>query len=593
VKAPALANPRGRSRASQAVLFGTMVLVPLTVALVVIARLWSPFALPPPPALAASLPAPSEPSPADDPTPEIRGRILDADGNAVNGATVRLVSTSPPYTVYRNGKSDAAGAFSFAHVGPWRGRVVADHDADGVVTSAVLSAEEGQSLEVTLVLSAAGAVSGIVVDADGHPVAGAVLSVEGVPWIVPAATSDETGSFRLDTVPHEATSLVAVARGYRTARAALGPGDDQTERVVRVELTAAAPVDGRVLDADGNPVHARIVACEDQPSESRTLSGDDGAFQLPPSAIGCDAVAEHAEYSPSDAVKVEEGRTMVLRLAAGGAIDGVVVDERGTGLSSFTVGIESFTPARGRPFDRVAPRNLEDLRGSFHWDRLAPGSYVLTASAPGRPPARSAAIEVRGGAVTGGVRIVLSHGGTVTGRVFDERNAPLAGVDLHFDAVSSAVDSRSDALTDETGQYRLEGAPAGPLTLRVHKDGFRMKLVSGLRVDSGATLKQDVMLVALDGGPGMELGGIGATLEQNGEGIFFRDVFPGDPAARAGLRTGDRLLRVDGEPTQGMSVVDALQRLRGEAGTSVGVSAERPETGETVELTIVRGTIVR
>ena len=91
----------------------------------------------------------------------------------------------------------------------------------------------------------------------------------------------------------------------------------------------------------------------------------------------------------------------------------------------------------------------------------------------------------------------------------------------------------------------------------------------------------------------MELGGIGATLEQNGEGIVFHDVFPGDPAARAGLRTGDRLLRVDGEPTQGMSVVDALQRLRGEAGTSVGVSAQRPETGETVELTIVRGTIVR
>jgi C-terminal processing protease CtpA/Prc len=158
--------------------------------------------------------------------------------------------------------------------------------------------------------------------------------------------------------------------------------------------------------------------------------------------------------------------------------------------------------------------------------------------------------------------------------------------------VSSAVDSRSDALTDAAGLYRLEGAPAGPLTLRVHKDGFRTKLVSGLRVDSGSTLSQDVTLVAVEGGPGMELGGIGATLEQNGEGIFLHDVYPGDPASRAGLRTGDRLLRVDGETTQGMSLVDALQRLRGEAGTSVGVSAQRPETGETVELTIVRGTIV-
>jgi C-terminal processing protease CtpA/Prc len=39
-------------------------------------------------------------------------------------------------------------------------------------------------------------------------------------------------------------------------------------------------------------------------------------------------------------------------------------------------------------------------------------------------------------------------------------------------------------------------------------------------------------------------------------------------------------------------MADVLQRLRGEPGTSVGVSAQRPETGETVELTIVRGTIV-
>jgi hypothetical protein len=558
----------------------------------VIARLWAPFSLPPP-SLAASVSVVPEASPEDDPTPEIRGRILDADGNAVNGATVRLVSTSPPYTVYRNTRSDPGGAFSFAHVGPWRGRVVADHDPDGVVTSAVLYADAGQSTEVTLVLSAAGAVRGTVVDADGHPVAGVALSVEGVPWIVPAATSDDAGFFRLNTVPHEATSLVAVARGYRTARAALGPRDDQTELVVRVELTAAAPVDGRVLDDDGNPMRARVVACEDQPSESRTSSRDDGTFQLPPSAIGCEAVAEHSEYSPSDAVPVEEGRTMVLRLTAGGSIAGAVVDERGQGLPSFTVGIESFLPARGRPFDRLTPRSLDDVRGSFLWDKLAPGSYVLTASAPGRPPARSAAIDVRGGAVTDGVRIVVSRGGTVTGRVFDDRNAPLAGVDLHFDAVSSAVDSGSDASTDETGQYRLEGAPAGPITLRVHKDGFRVKLVSGLRVESGATLTQDVTLVALEGGPGMELGGIGASLAQNAEGIVLRDVFPGDPASRAGLRAGDRLLRVDGEPTQGMSLMDVLQRLRGEAGSSVGVSAQRPETGETVDLTIVRGIIVR
>jgi hypothetical protein len=569
--------------------------IALAIAAVMLVRvLRAPAPLPPLATAATASEEPSAPPAApEDRTPEIRGRILDADGNAVAGAAVRLVATSPPFTVYGDTKSDGGGGFSFPHVGPWRVRVVADHGADGIVTSAVLQAAPGQTVEVTLVLSAAGAVSGTVVDGAGQPVAGAAVSVEGVPWIVPAATSDAAGAFRFTTVPDEATSLVAVARGYRTSRAALARSGAQTELVVRIVLTAAEPVSGTVLDDEGNPIGARVVACEEQPAEVRVRSDADGTFQLPPSAIGCDVIAEHGEHAPSDPVLVVEGRPVVLRLKAGGTIDGVVVDDRGSGVPAFSVGIESFTPARGRGFDRVGPQTFEDGHGSFRWEKLAPGTYVLTALTPGRPPARSAAVDVRGGVVTRGVRIVLAPGGTLVGHVYDASHAPLAGVDLRFDAVSSVLDSKASAQTDASGQYRLEGAPSGPLTMRVHKDGFRVRLVSGLRVESGGTLQQDVTLVAQNGGPGMELGGIGATLAQKPEGISFGDVSATDPAGRAGLRAGDRILRIDGESTDGMSLADVLQRLRGEPGTSVGVSALRPETGESVELTIVRGTIVR
>jgi C-terminal processing protease CtpA/Prc len=41
-----------------------------------------------------------------------------------------------------------------------------------------------------------------------------------------------------------------------------------------------------------------------------------------------------------------------------------------------------------------------------------------------------------------------------------------------------------------------------------------------------------------------------------------------------------------------MSLVDALQRLRGEAGTTVSVSAQRP-SGEIVDVLITRAAIVR
>ncbi|MGD0675796.1 MAG: carboxypeptidase regulatory-like domain-containing protein [Polyangiaceae bacterium] len=527
----------------------------------------------------------------DDRAPTIRGHILDADGRPVDGASVRLVSTSTPYRVYQATATDPSGAFSFRGVGPWRWRVVADHGDDGVVTSAALRVGERQTLELTLVLSAFGAIRGAVFDAQGRPVAGVELSIDGLPWTI-RTTSDVAGAFRLTTVPEQAIALVAAARGYRSERVSLGSRDDQAEFVVRIVLGTANPVDGEVEDDEGNPVKARVVACEGERSEAATQSADDGSFELPPGAIGCDAVAEHADFAPSDIARVVEGRRLLLRLKAGGGIAGAVVDERGAGLSPVRIGIESFSPARGKDFDRRGVQNFADPAGVFRWDKLAPGSYVLTASASGRPPARSGSIEVRAGVLTSGVRVVIAKGGLVFGTVTDEGNVPLADVDLHFDQVSRVLDSDSVAHTNGAGEFRLEGAPAGPLTVRAHKNGFRVKLVSGLRVDSGSAVRQDLTLVALDGGPSMELGGIGAGLAQTPAGIELRNVFPGDPGARSGLHAGDRIVGIDGEPTDGMSVADALQRIRGQPGTSVGVSVLRPDTGDLLDLTIVRGRVV-
>ena len=566
-----------------------MLLVPLGAVLAV--RAWAPAPAPPParPATAAAVP----PQPPEDRTPEIRGRILDADGNPVTAAAVRLVSPSLPYTVFADMKSDAAGRFSFAHVSSERVRVVADHDPDGAVTSAELHVAEGQSTEVTLVLSAASAVRGAVVDTDDHPVAGATIFVEGVPWIVRSATSDAEGVFRLPIVPNGATSLVAVARGYKTARVTLPRRDDPVELVVHVRLEAGAPVEGDVRDPDGNPIKARVVACEGQPSEASAVSGDDGAFQLPPSAIGCAAVAQHDEYEASDAVVLAEGHHVELRLRAGGSIEGVVVDDTGAAIPSFTVGVESFSGTQSRSLRGAPPAKVEDPRGAFRLEKLAPGRYVLTAGTAGRPPGRSDAIDVAGGVSTMGVRIVLPLGGTVTGHVFDEHRAPLEGVELRFDAVSSVVDSSARATTDRAGQYRLDGAPVGPFTLRAQKEGFRIRMISGLRVDARGALAQDVVLNAADGGAGLEFAGIGANLMPTPEGLTLAAVGAGDPAERAGLRAGDRILGIDGDSTDGMSLADALQRLRGEAGTSVGVSVRRPKTSETVDVMIERAAILR
>jgi hypothetical protein len=584
VRAP-LSRPR-----IVAALVATVLLAPIG-AIVVTRALTAK--LPPPAVAAPSAAAIAATAPPEARTPEIHGRILDADGNAVRGAAVRLVSPRLPYIVYSDTKSDASGTFSFARVGPEVVRVVADHDPDGAVTSAELHVAQDQNIELTLVLSAANAVRGTVVDTEDHPVAGAAVFAEGVPWIARGATSDADGTFRLALVPDGVTSLVAVARGYKTARAPVPRAVDSLERVVRVRLEKAAALAGDVRDPDGNAVRARVVACEGQPSEATAVSGDDGTFELPPSTIGCEAVAQHDEFEASDAVALVEGHRIALRLKPGGAIEGAVVQENGAAVESFTIGIESFSGAQSRSLRSKPTRKVDDPRGAFRLEKLAPGHYVIGAGAPGMAPGRSAGVDVAGGATTTGVRIVMPSGGSVVGHVFDEHHAPLDGVELRFDAVSNVIDSSARAQTDAAGRYRLDGAPMGLLTLRAEKAGYRVRMLSGLQVASRGTLTRDLTLNAIDGGAGLEFGGVGANLSQAPEGLAFAAVFPGEPAERAGLLAGDRILAIDAETADGMSLADALQRLRGEAGTTVGVSVQRPKTGETVDVLIERAVIVR
>ncbi|MFE3584597.1 S41 family peptidase [Streptomyces vinaceus] len=64
--------------------------------------------------------------------------------------------------------------------------------------------------------------------------------------------------------------------------------------------------------------------------------------------------------------------------------------------------------------------------------------------------------------------------------------------------------------------------------------------------------------------------GVGLWIEsRQGDRIAVEKVQPDSPAARAGLRAGDRLLSVDGHPVTGLRVCDVVALLRGGAGTPV------------------------
>jgi hypothetical protein len=545
-------------------------------------------------------PAPAPSSSGDHAPPEDRvrlsGRVVDSEGEPVDGARVVAYSGSRALKVGEQ-TSASHGAYAF-ELDPGRFVLVAEHDEKGVVASADLMLGQGTEMRnLVLALGPVHTILGKITSEEGTPVAGASVKVDGPAWLRREATSEADGGYKVLRVPSLEATLRVVAPGYQAASVKLHARGQTGEEVLDIKLAKESDVEGQVLDPERNPLRAGVVACDGKEPGQRLASAADGKFKLSREFARCPLVAYHDHFSPSEPVIPERG-PVELRLRAGGGIAGLVVEESGRPVPSFYVGIESFVPSFGerlslRPGE---PRTFGDAGGVFNLDRLTPGSYVLSVGAEGRSLVRSPSIEVQAGQITRGVRIVLPQGGSIEGQVFDEeKRAPLAAARISFDSSSSVPHSGSSpATSDEAGKFRLEGAPTGPFTLRIEHEGYRTRLLAGLRVASGDVLRQEIGLKRSgDGGVGLDFVGIGSSMEHTREGLRFREVFEGSPAEKAGVRAGDLLRRIDGQSIEGLSLADAIQRLRGEKGSRVSVTVERPPSGDYIDTTITRDEIVR
>ncbi|MCU0316179.1 MAG: S41 family peptidase [Fimbriimonadaceae bacterium] len=88
-----------------------------------------------------------------------------------------------------------------------------------------------------------------------------------------------------------------------------------------------------------------------------------------------------------------------------------------------------------------------------------------------------------------------------------------------------------------------------------------------------------------------QLSGIGARLSDDPIGVKIMSVFKDGPADRGGLRASDVIIAVDGQKTDTLPVSDVVSKIRGEAGTKVTITVNRPGTATPLNLTITRQTV--
>lgn len=86
-------------------------------------------------------------------------------------------------------------------------------------------------------------------------------------------------------------------------------------------------------------------------------------------------------------------------------------------------------------------------------------------------------------------------------------------------------------------------------------------------------------------------GGLGIVISMKDNFVTVVSPMEDTPGFRAGILSGDRIIKIDGRSTERMSLQDAVKNLRGEPNTDVKITILRPTSGLIKDLKLTRAII--
>ncbi len=405
-----------------------------------------------------------------EPASRLRGRVEDASGEPVPGASVRLrPAPPPPGTVgleprRSDNTADAEaghdGTFAFAEVAP--GAVTLEASAEGFLSPepvAVQVPPNGEIEDVRLVLGRGAVVSGGITTAEGEPVAGARVHIG------PAqAESDAEGRYRLAGVPPGLKALVLSHPAYkgRTQQVDIQPGENR----VNLTLEKGATVSGRVIDEVGAPSLGAELTLKNRsergPRGYRASSGPDGRFEILAVADGSfDLEAEAEGFAPGVHPAVVE--------VAGRDVGGLeVVLRRGATLSGRIRGLEPAQMAavevRAERAGRPSRSGTVDHAGRYEIAALEAGDWHLRAWLFGGRREADAWVAIAPGDREVERDLRLGGGLALDGLVLiEDRPLPQSRVSLR----GLDVTAERGVTTDHQGAFRFEDLEPGRYRVEV------------------------------------------------------------------------------------------------------------------------------
>jgi carboxyl-terminal processing protease len=88
-----------------------------------------------------------------------------------------------------------------------------------------------------------------------------------------------------------------------------------------------------------------------------------------------------------------------------------------------------------------------------------------------------------------------------------------------------------------------------------------------------------------------KFGGLGIQISIRDKVLTVMTPIAGTPASRSGIQSGDQIIKINGKSTKGISIDDAVSKLRGEPGTDVTIVIRRKGERDDLDYTITREVI--
>jgi protocatechuate 3,4-dioxygenase beta subunit len=425
----------------------------------------------------------------------LRGRVVDEQGRPVGGALVsvgleeagRFYAAWGPGTDTPVHPSAADGSFDLAQ--PAFVAQLQKANMQGALVAVKAGYAAGLTRlppsgdPVTIVLSRGVTLAGRVVRADGAPVSGADIAlVEPGPLFAVQGRNQELPAWVRSGADGRFTVQVNPVRVYLAVRKpghaprVLDGVDPRAGQPVEVVLAPGAAIRGRVVRSDGRGVADASVFVRDHanpPATAASTSSDSGgAFELTDLVAGAYELGVWHADTAVQAKRTVEAPAADLRVVLGptAALRGRVVDQAArTPVPRYWI---TLATRGGAPSDFAAERVEEIVAadGVFVVEDVPTGAVDLIFQAEGYRPRPMENVAVSAEPDGPDLEVALEPGLTVRGRVSSD-GAVVA--DAMVTAGADGTRTDASASTDENGDYELKGLPAGELTLRVSRAGYR------------------------------------------------------------------------------------------------------------------------